>query len=303
MLQIVIWWFNNKTQTNNSLHNSRNMNQSNNSSSQHAASSLCDEIVTLWRLAALDPALSSSQRSGLCSKLKAWHVLTIEKLCKPRNANGISHTLPPVIKKSDIDAFTGFKMAIEACQLEWSDLLPIGSAKSACGWAGSLSRMCGDGNRVAKGCGKSLAACSVKVADRPDPMHGNVLAVKKVEEDVELGCQQMNGENSGMEIDGEGKRSSEGALDSAKYHAEGSNKDLECVASPEKLPRKSEDVDSDCRSLPSTPRCRASESNEESPNGCSPGLNGSNGDQALENERQAHSVSFDVFILSLRFIG
>ena len=93
--------------------------QNSSSSSQHAASSMCDEIVTLWRLAALNPALSSIQRDDLATQLKDWHIKTIDKVRKGRSAN-MSATNSN-IKKADIEIFSGFKAGIEACQLDWKD--------------------------------------------------------------------------------------------------------------------------------------------------------------------------------------
>ena len=80
---------------------------------------MCDEIVTLWRLAALNPALSSIQRDDLASQLKDWHIKTIDRVRKGRSAN-MSATNSN-IKKADIEIFSGFKASIEACQLDWKD--------------------------------------------------------------------------------------------------------------------------------------------------------------------------------------
>ena len=95
--------------------------------SQQAAVSMCDEMVALWRLAALNPALSPSQRNELCQKLKDWHVLTIEKVRKARSTNSGSNNNNSGansnngnLKKSDMEGFAGFKAAIEACQLDWN---------------------------------------------------------------------------------------------------------------------------------------------------------------------------------------
>lgn len=87
---------------------------------QHAASSLCDEIVTLWRLSALNPKLSPIQRDDLAVKFREWHISTIEKVKKARSSsvNGSSNS---GIKKNDMENFIGFKPSIEACNLEWSD--------------------------------------------------------------------------------------------------------------------------------------------------------------------------------------
>lgn len=43
---------------------------SNTHASQHAGASLCDEIVVLWRLAALNPGLAPSERDMLHNQVK-----------------------------------------------------------------------------------------------------------------------------------------------------------------------------------------------------------------------------------------
>ena len=115
-----MWWFNTKiSASHNSANNHGNRgNQNSSSSSQHAASSMCDEIVTLWRLAAINPGLSPIQRDDLCTQLKDWHIKTIDKVRKARgNVTGGNST----IKKTDIEIFTGFKAGIEGTQLDWKD--------------------------------------------------------------------------------------------------------------------------------------------------------------------------------------
>lgn len=54
---------------------------SNAHASQHACSSLCDEIVILWRLVALNPGISPEERLLLEKKFVDWHTKIIEKVC------------------------------------------------------------------------------------------------------------------------------------------------------------------------------------------------------------------------------
>uniref|UniRef100_T1J7Q0 ZSWIM8 TPR repeats domain-containing protein n=1 Tax=Strigamia maritima TaxID=126957 RepID=T1J7Q0_STRMM len=120
--QILIWWFYTKVSLHNSSsgHGGRNNVNSNSHPSKHACSSLCDEIVVLWRLAALNPVLSPQERQVLATQLKEWHVKTIEKVvCKTRGG-GVGNGGNSV-RKSDIEVFPGFKPAIEACLIDWSD--------------------------------------------------------------------------------------------------------------------------------------------------------------------------------------
>lgn len=96
----------------------------------HAATGLCDEVVALWRLATLNPALSLVQRNGLMSQLTHWQSQCIDRLrkahviscCCPTNSNSST------ARRADWESsFLGFKPAIEACQLDWSDIaLPAG---------------------------------------------------------------------------------------------------------------------------------------------------------------------------------
>jgi hypothetical protein len=85
--QILVWWFYTKVALHagysgggGGKHSSVN---SNSQASQHACSSLCDEIVVLWRLAALNPAVSPAQRSMLRNQFKDWHLKVIEKVSSP----------------------------------------------------------------------------------------------------------------------------------------------------------------------------------------------------------------------------
>ncbi|XP_035825489.1 zinc finger SWIM domain-containing protein 8 [Aplysia californica] len=118
--QILIWWFITKVSPCNNatvIHCSRSGNTAN--ATQNAASSLCDEIVTLWRLATLNPKLSPNQRQDMLAKFRDWHISTIEKVRKFRNNS--SNNAASGLKKGDIENFPGFKPAIEACALTWED--------------------------------------------------------------------------------------------------------------------------------------------------------------------------------------
>ncbi|KAL3877929.1 hypothetical protein ACJMK2_035570 [Sinanodonta woodiana] len=116
--QILIWWFTTKVASNNNnILSNRNSSNTSANATQHAASSLCDEIVILWRLAALNPKLSPIQREDLCSKFKEWHISTVEKVRRARNSNNSGNG----IKKNDIENFAGFKPGIEACYLSWNE--------------------------------------------------------------------------------------------------------------------------------------------------------------------------------------
>lgn len=120
IFQILIWWFQTKiTNNNNNNLSSRSSSNSSASITQHAASGLCDEIVNLWKLAALNPRLSPIQKEDMCAKFKEWHISTVEKVKRARNSTSGSNS--GNLKKAEIENFTGFKPGIEACILQWND--------------------------------------------------------------------------------------------------------------------------------------------------------------------------------------
>ncbi|XP_041485312.1 zinc finger SWIM domain-containing protein 8-like isoform X2 [Lytechinus variegatus] len=127
--QIVIWWFTTRTSALHSQHGNHGHRASSNSSTaaaQHACASMCEEIVTLWRLAALNPINSRQDRGNHEQEFRKWHLQVIEKA---RKARGPSHWVGAGgtggnnnnLRKVDIEVFAGFKPAIEACMLDWSD--------------------------------------------------------------------------------------------------------------------------------------------------------------------------------------
>ncbi|XP_014289772.1 zinc finger SWIM domain-containing protein 8 homolog [Halyomorpha halys] len=124
--QIMVWWFNTKV----ALHvgvssggKHSNVN-SNSHGTQHACASLCDEVVILWRLAALNPALSPQERSLFSNQFNEWHLKIVDKVEKSRPLHANTAYQTERITKnlaSSIEVFSGFKPAISACQLDWED--------------------------------------------------------------------------------------------------------------------------------------------------------------------------------------
>ncbi|XP_017776997.1 PREDICTED: zinc finger SWIM domain-containing protein 8 [Nicrophorus vespilloides] len=128
--QILVWWFNTKVALLNGSsgygggggggggkHNNVN---SNTHASQHACSSLCDEVVILWRLAALNPGLAPQERDMLHHQFNTWHLKVMEKVSKCRSGNNNNSNKNGGLKM-DLEVFTGFKPAIEACYMDWED--------------------------------------------------------------------------------------------------------------------------------------------------------------------------------------
>ncbi|KOC70003.1 Zinc finger SWIM domain-containing protein KIAA0913, partial [Habropoda laboriosa] len=127
--QILVWWFNTKVALLNGTGYGGKHNMNNNAhASQHACSSLCDEIVVLWRLAALNPGLSPAEREMLHGQFTGWHMKIIDKVMKSRGSS-VTHNSQNknnycVYKDSlnnDVAVFTGFKSALEACYLDWEE--------------------------------------------------------------------------------------------------------------------------------------------------------------------------------------
>ncbi|XP_020294167.1 zinc finger SWIM domain-containing protein 8 [Pseudomyrmex gracilis] len=141
--QILVWWFNTKVALlNGTGYGSKHNMNSNVHASQHACSSLCDEIVVLWRLAALNPGLSPAEREMLHAQFMAWHLKIIDKVAKCRGSS-VSHNSHSSksnnsyrdshreFLKHDLAVFTGFKSALEACYLDWDEYVLPGITYTA----------------------------------------------------------------------------------------------------------------------------------------------------------------------------
>lgn len=95
----MVWWFNTKValQQKTSHHSHGGSKHSNSGgggsnggggvngsgntqASQNACASLCDEIVTLWKLAALNPSISPAERATLRQRLVDYHLTVVEKV-------------------------------------------------------------------------------------------------------------------------------------------------------------------------------------------------------------------------------
>ncbi|KAK9507025.1 hypothetical protein O3M35_008857 [Rhynocoris fuscipes] len=120
--QIMVWWFNTKVALHVGVSNGGKHSSVNSNGTQHACASLCDEVVVLWRLAALNPALSSQERKIFQNQFSEWHTKIIEKVEKSRSLHpNTTYDRATKNMASSIDVFSGFKPAIAACQLDWDD--------------------------------------------------------------------------------------------------------------------------------------------------------------------------------------
>ncbi|KAM7072561.1 zinc finger SWIM domain-containing protein 8 isoform 3-T3 [Molossus nigricans] len=112
--QITGWWYSVRTSASHSSasgHTGRSNGQS--EVAAHACASMCDEMVTLWRLAVLDPALSPQRRRELCAQLRQWQLKVIENVKRGQH------------KKTLERLFPGFRPAVEACYFNWEEAYPL----------------------------------------------------------------------------------------------------------------------------------------------------------------------------------
>lgn len=123
--QILVWWFNIKLTLlvgyGNHSGGKHNNAHNNSNSMQHACASLCDEIVVLWRLAALNPGLAPDERDLLHAQFTTWHLKIIDRVTKCTVASSSHNSRQQQNMRNDTELFSGFKPAIEACYLDWED--------------------------------------------------------------------------------------------------------------------------------------------------------------------------------------
>lgn len=123
--QILIWWFQTKLSLMMGSHGhsggKHSNTHSNSTALQHACSSLCDEIVVLWRLAALNPGLAPDERDMLHAQFTAWHLKILDRVVKCRMMPPSYSNKHQQNSRSDAEMFVGFKPAIEACYLDWEE--------------------------------------------------------------------------------------------------------------------------------------------------------------------------------------
>lgn len=122
---ILVYWFNIKLTLlvgYGSHSGGKHNNAHNNSNSmQHACASLCDEIVCLWRLAALNPGLAPDERDLLHAQFTTWHLRILDRVTKNQVSSSSHNSRQQQNMRNDTELFTGFKPAIEACYLDWED--------------------------------------------------------------------------------------------------------------------------------------------------------------------------------------
>ncbi|KAI6216161.1 hypothetical protein M3Y99_01837100 [Aphelenchoides fujianensis] len=96
-----------------------------------AANTLCEEIVRLWRLAALNPRLSAFEREELSNVLRIYHERAVEGVCRSMKKPGIEPHLYDIegVRLTTNTApfstqfFPGFFPALQACHFDWTNPL------------------------------------------------------------------------------------------------------------------------------------------------------------------------------------
>ncbi|KAL0280565.1 UNVERIFIED_CONTAM: hypothetical protein PYX00_001825 [Menopon gallinae] len=112
--QVLLWWFNTSVALHSGSGGGKHASASSYAhASQYACSSLCDEIVVLWRLAALNPGISPEERLLLEKKFLNWHTKIIDTVTKARGN--------VIVGNNSNNVFPGFNPAVQACRLDWED--------------------------------------------------------------------------------------------------------------------------------------------------------------------------------------
>ena len=90
----MVWWFNTKVALQQAGQVKHNVN-SNSQACQNACASMCDEVVTLWKLAALNPCISPAERETLKQRLIQYHRTVIEKVTPEQCEQIVDDILSP----------------------------------------------------------------------------------------------------------------------------------------------------------------------------------------------------------------
>lgn len=80
----MVWWFNTRValQGGGSGGIKHTGPAGNTNTASHACALLCDEMVTLWRLAALNPSISPDHKASLKIKFKDWQEKIFSRVCQ-----------------------------------------------------------------------------------------------------------------------------------------------------------------------------------------------------------------------------
>ncbi|KAI1726254.1 zinc finger SWIM domain-containing protein 4 [Ditylenchus destructor] len=122
--QILIWWYQTSLTSSGLWHFTGYRNHtlhSHVSTTQYNAASLCNEIVALWRLAALNPKLSPFEKEQLASLFQLYHRTAVRRIWRINIEDGKGAHLGPKNATFTEKHFPGFFPALQACYLDWSE--------------------------------------------------------------------------------------------------------------------------------------------------------------------------------------
>ncbi|XP_015771685.1 PREDICTED: zinc finger SWIM domain-containing protein 8-like isoform X2 [Acropora digitifera] len=119
--QVMVWWFDSRSQASgnslsHSVGNRGNTNAASNEATKHACAGFCDELVSLWRLAVLNPKLTDAEREEMKLQLQEWHDKALARGGQAGRGGG------HVVSQTAVSCFPGFLAAIEACDLDWRNV-------------------------------------------------------------------------------------------------------------------------------------------------------------------------------------
>ncbi|MFH4973870.1 hypothetical protein AB6A40_000579 [Gnathostoma spinigerum] len=139
--QVLMWWYQTSLTHSgrwvpcSSSGNKSNALLSSQNAPQFNCSSLCEEIVQLWRLAALNPRLSNFEREQLAALLQIYHRTAVERIWRniysatsESNSQSVNGIITSIMDRRNnplcaenmrftVDLFPGFYPALTACHI------------------------------------------------------------------------------------------------------------------------------------------------------------------------------------------
>jgi hypothetical protein len=132
--QVLMWWYQTKLVASGHWHlgNAAQRGQCSQSQLQRgSANTLCEEIVRLWKLAALNPKLNAFERDQLAILLRIYHHTAVERILRLLKtlknvtsdqslSNDEGMRLSTENAPFNVQFFPGFFSALQVCHLDWS---------------------------------------------------------------------------------------------------------------------------------------------------------------------------------------
>nr|XP_039261702.1 zinc finger SWIM domain-containing protein 8-like isoform X1 [Styela clava] len=162
--QVAVWWYNTCTSaahlhSGGGSHSShRPANNINSEIAQHAAATLCDEIVSLWRLVLLNPSLQRSRKEELKVRLRQFHDKTLNIIKRGK------------YKENHLVLFPGFKEAIKTCDFDWDGGSCINMCRHIICTCGNSTSPIHSDNELSSGVVMSPKKCFITKTDQETVM-------------------------------------------------------------------------------------------------------------------------------------